>query len=155
MYLMICLYELLLPHMSYDPIPLSGTHPVIFIYLGSLASLMPVLSPRPWSSHALQSEHSRGMPRGSSAYLVPSQGHCPELPDLCGLQILLLCISVTTDGEKREKREKRANQSPSSSSARSRSVIFLDTKVFPKLVCVLSSEKLIKNKDSWASTQNS
>lgn len=53
------------------------------------------------------------------------------------------------------RREKRTNQSLSSSSARSRSVIFLDTKVFPKLGCVLSSEKLIKNKDSWASTQNS
>lgn len=141
--------------MSCDSISLFGTCPMIFIYVGSLDPHTPVLSPRPRSSHrSLSCTAAWKLSRdvwGLSEFtpLMSSQGHCPELPELCGLQIILPCISVTPDG----RRDAVSSRSPAP--ARSRSVIFLNTEVFPKLGCVLSSEKLIKNKDSWASTQNS
>lgn len=149
---MICLYKLPLPHMSCDPVPLSGTHPDFhlswfsgFPYPGFISKTTELpIGPFP----ALQSGRSPGMPLGLSLFDALSG----SLPWAARPLWATNCPALHFRGSRREK---WANQSPSSSPARSRSVIILETKVFPKLGCVLSSEKLIKNKDSWASTQNS
>lgn len=103
-FLVICLYKLILQHRDCGPVSLFGTCPVVFIYLDPLdipplcGSPGPQRSPKVSSSlGSLQAAWRAFM---GSPHLIPSHGHRPEWPDLCGQRIILPFISVTPDRRK-------------------------------------------------------
>jgi hypothetical protein len=83
---------------------------------------------------------------------LPSWSLWSVLPDVCSLKTILSHVLPSVSVSSRS----RTNPVPFTLSQPEAEVsYFLNTKVFPKLGCVQSSEKLIKNKDSWASSQKS
>lgn len=149
-FLGVCPYKLILPHMDCGP-----DLPIWHLPCGFHLSWSTGHSPFPLIPWTIG--HQRSLPRAASS-LHGGPFWVPLIWSLFMVTALncmtsVVCESFCFSFQGLQMGEK--TQCPFSSSPRSRSVIFSNIKVFPKLGCVLSSEKLIKNKDPRASTQNS